>query len=43
MVSVQPVTLDHLLAVALADVIAATPYSNAPPVQPVLKVWLLRA
>ena len=43
MVSVQPVTLDHLVAVALADIIAPTPCSDAPPVQPVLKTSLLLA
>ena len=43
LVSVQPVPLDLHVAVALADVIAPTPYSDTPPVQPVLKVWLLRA
>ena len=37
MVSVQPVPLDLHVAVALADVIAPTPCSDAPPVQPVLK------
>ena len=43
MVSVQSVTLDHLVAVALADVIAPTPCSDAPPIQPVLKASLLLA
>ena len=43
MVSVQPVPLDLHLAVALADVIAPTPCSDTPSVQPVLKAWLLRA
>ena len=43
LVSVQPVPLDHQVAVALADVIAPTPCSDAPPVQPVLKAWLLHA
>ena len=41
--SVLPVTLDPQIAVALANVIAPTPYSDTPPVQPVLKAWLLRA
>jgi len=43
LVSVQPVPLDLHVAVALADVIALTPCSDAPPVQPVLKAWLLHA
>ena len=43
LVSVQPVPLDLHVAVVLADVIAPTPCSDAPPVQPVLKVWLLCA
>ena len=43
LVSVQPVPLDLHVAVALADVIAPTPCSDAPPVQPVLKAWLLHA
>ena len=43
LVSVQPVPLDLHVAVALADVIAPTPCSDAPPVQPVLMAWLLRA
>jgi hypothetical protein len=42
-VSVQPVPLDLHVAVALVDVIAPTPCSDVPPVQPVLKVWLLHA
>ena len=33
-------TLDPQIAVALADVIAPTPYSDAPPVQPVLHFFL---
>ena len=37
LVSVQPVSLDLHVAVALADVIAPTPCSDTPPVQPVLK------
>jgi len=41
MVSIQPVTLDYLVAVAFADIIVPTPCSDAPPVQPVLKAWLL--
>ena len=41
LVSVQPVLLH--VAVALADVIAPTPCSDTPPVQPVLKAWLPRA
>ena len=40
LVSVQPVPLDLHVAVALADVIAQTPCSDTPPVQPVLKAWL---
>ena len=43
LVLVQPVPLDLLVAVALADVIAPTPCSDKPPVQPVLKAWLPRA
>ena len=43
LVSVQPVPLDHQVAVALANVIAPTPCSDAPPVQPVLKTSLLLA
>ena len=43
LVSVQPVPLDLHVAVALADVIAPTPCSDTPPVQPVLKAWLPRA
>ena len=43
LVSVQPVPLDLHVAVTLADVIAPTPCSDAPPVQPVLKAWLLHA
>ena len=43
LVSVQPVPLDLHIAVALADVIAPTPCSDTPPVQPVLKAWLPRA
>ena len=43
LVSVQPVPLDLHVAIALADVIAPTPCSDAPPVQPVLKAWLLCA
>ena len=43
LVSVQPVPLDFHVAVALTDVIAPTPCSDAPPVQPVLKAWLLYA
>ena len=43
LVSVQPVPLDLHVAIALADVIAPTPCSDAPPVQPVLKAWLLHA
>ena len=43
LVSVQPVPLDLHVAVALADVIAPTPCSDAPPVQPVLKTSLLLA
>ena len=43
LVSVQPVPLDLHIAVALADVIAPTPYSDTPPVQPVLNAWLPRA
>ena len=42
-VSVQPVLLDLHVAVALADIIAPTLCSDAPPVQPVLEAWLLRA
>ena len=42
-VSVQPVPLDLRVAVALADVIAPTPCSDAPPVQSVLKTSLLLA
>ena len=43
LVSVQPVPLDLHVAIALADVIVPTPCSDAPPVQPVLKAWLLLA
>ena len=43
LVSVQPVPLDLHVAIALADIIAPTPCSDTPPVQPVLKAWLLRA
>ena len=43
LVSVQPVPLDLHVAIALADVIAQTPCSDTPPVQPVLKAWLLHA
>ena len=43
LVSVQPVSLDLHVVVALADVIAPTPCSDTPPVQPVLKAWLPRA
>ena len=43
LVSVQPVPLDLHVAIALADVIAPTPCSDAPPVQPVLKTSLLLA
>ena len=43
LVSVQPVPLDLHVAVALVDVIAPTPCSDTPPVQPVLKAWLPRA
>ena len=43
LVSVQPVPLDLYVAIALADVIAPTPCSDAPPVHPVLKAWLLHA
>ena len=43
LVSVQPVPLDLHVAVALADIIAPTPCSDAPPVQPVLTAWLLCA
>ena len=43
LVSIQPVPLDLHVVVALADVIAPTPCSDAPPVQPVLKAWLLHA
>ena len=43
LVSVQPVPLDLHVAVALADVIAPTPCSDASPVQPVLKAWLFCA
>ena len=43
LVSVQPVPLDLNVAVALADVIAPTPCSDAPPVQPMLKTSLLLA
>ena len=43
LVSVQLVPLDLHVAVALADVIAPTPCSDAPPVLPVLKAWLLCA
>ena len=39
LVSVQSVPLDLHVAVAHADVIAPTHYSEAPPVQPVLKAW----
>ena len=42
-VSVQPMPLDLHVAVALADVIALTSCSDAPPVQPVLKTSLLLA
>ena len=41
LVSVQPVPLDLHVAVVLADVIAPTPCSDAPPIQLVLKAWLL--
>ena len=41
--SILPVTLDPQIAIALADVIAPTPCSDAPLVQPVLKAWLLHA
>ena len=37
LVSVQPVPLDPHVAFALADVIAPTPSSDTPPVQPVLR------
>ena len=43
LVSVQSVPLDLHVAVAHADVIAPTHYSEAPPVQPVLKAWIPRA
>ena len=43
LVLVQPVPLDLHVAVALADVIEPTPSSDAPPVQLVLKAWLLHA
>ena len=43
LVLVQSVPLDLHVAVALADVIAQTPCSDTPPVQPVLKAWLLHA
>ena len=43
LVSVQPVPLGLHVAVALADIIAPTPCSDTPPVQPVLKGWLLHA
>ena len=43
LVLVQPVPLDLHVAGALADVIAPTPCSDTPPVQPVLKAWLPRA
>jgi hypothetical protein len=43
LVSVQPVSLDLHVAVALTDVITPVLCSDAPPVQPVLKAWLLRA
>ena len=43
LVLVQPVPLDLHVAVALADVIAPTPCSDTPPIQPVLKAWLPRA
>ena len=43
LVSVQPVSLDLHVAVAHADVITPVLCSDAPPVQPVLKAWLLRA
>ena len=43
LVSVQLVPLDLRVAVALADVIAPTPCSDTPLVQPVLKAWLPRA
>ena len=43
LVSVQLVPLNLHVAVVLADIIALTPCSDTPPVQPVLKVWLPRA
>jgi hypothetical protein len=43
LVSVQPVPLDLHVAVALADVIAPMPCSDAPSVELVLKAWLLCA
>ena len=43
LVSVQPVPFDLHVAVALADIIAPMPCSDAPPVQPVLKAWMLHA
>ena len=43
LVSVQPVSLDLHVAVALADVITPVLCSDEPPVQLVLKAWLLRA
>ena len=43
LVSVQLVPLDLHVAVALADIIAPTRCFDAPPVQPVLKAWLLHA
>ena len=43
LVSIQPVPLDLHVAIVLADVIASTPCSDAPPVQPVLKTSLLLA
>ena len=43
LVSVQPVSLDLHVAVAFADVITPVLCSDAPPVQPVLKAWLLHA
>ena len=43
LVSVQPVPLDLHVAIALTDVIAPMPCSDAPPIQPVLKAWLLLA
>ena len=43
LVSVQPVPLDLHVVIALADVIAPTPCSDAPSVQQVLKTSLLLA